>query len=444
MDLNTRLQNVTVIGAAGKMGSGISLLLAQELGFLAIENKDKNFILNLMDVNDNALLGLLKYIREQATATAERQINRLRTLYKERADLVENGEMISEYVNEVMLHLRTGKTLELAKDSLMVFEAAFEKEELKFDIYRKLASMLPKEAFFFTNTSSIPIHVLASGSGIDSRLVGYHFYNPPAVQKLVELIVPDNLSPELKSLSYDLAKRLDKKIVPANDIAGFIGNGHFMRDGLYAMSEVKKLAAEFGFVQALYMVDKVSRDYLLRPMGIFQLIDYVGIDVFQMILTVMNRYIPNNGLHSDLIDRYMSLGVKGGQTSSGAQKDGFLKYDKSKPVGVYDPDKGQYVGLQDAAIKEADAKLGEHPDLKLSWKDLSRDGDKENKLKKYFAAWKDKHGLGLDIARRYLLASKETGNMLVATKVAPTADDVNNVLMLGFFHLYGPVNNYLE
>jgi 3-hydroxyacyl-CoA dehydrogenase len=444
MDLNTRLQNVTVIGAAGKMGSGIALLLAQELGFMASENKDKNFILNLIDINDNSLLGLMKYIREQATATAERQINRLRTLYKDHSDLVENGEMVSEYVHEVMLHVRTGKTLELAKDSLMIFEAAFEKEELKREIYQELATLVPKEAFFFTNTSSIPIHILAEQGNISTRLIGYHFYNPPAVQKLVELIVPDNVSPELKSLSLDLAKRLDKKIVPANDIAGFIGNGHFIRDGLYALREVQNLAAKFGFVPAIYMVDKVSRDYLLRPMGIFQLLDYVGIDVFQMILAVMNRYIPKAELQSDVIDRYMKLGVKGGQTSSGAQKDGFLKYDKGKPVGVYDPDKYQYVALQDSPLKETDAKLGEHPDARLAWKDLSKDSDKENKLKKYFASWKSKTGLGLDIAKRHFLASKETGKLLVDMKVAASADEVNKVLTLGFFHLYGPINNYLE
>ncbi|MDP2876840.1 MAG: hypothetical protein Q8O00_11695, partial [Holophaga sp.] len=72
MDLNTRLQNVTVIGAAGKMGSGISLLLALEIAYRALENKDRTYILNLVDVSDASLQGLLRYLREQAVKDAEK------------------------------------------------------------------------------------------------------------------------------------------------------------------------------------------------------------------------------------------------------------------------------------------------------------------------------------------------------------------------------------
>ncbi len=443
MDLNTRLQDVSVIGAAGKMGSGIALLLAQELGFMALENKDKVYCLNLIDISDTSLHGLLRYIREQALKAGEKQINRLRKIYKDRADLVENGEMIDEYVSEVMVHIRTGKTLELARESSMIFEAAFEKEEIKFEIYNKLNSICPEETYFFTNTSSIPIHILSEATGIEGRLIGYHFYNPPAVQKLVELITPTRIDDELKALSLELATKLGKKIVPANDIAGFIGNGHFMRDGLHAIHEVERLAPNHGFARSIYLIDKVSRDYLLRPMGIFQLIDYVGIDVFQMILSVMNKYIDNAGLHSDVIDKYMTLGVKGGQTSSGAQKDGFLKYEKNKPVGVFCPEKKEYKSMTEEWLKEADAILGIHPNPKLSWKGLLSDPNKEEKLKAFFAGWKGNEEPGVDLARRYFIASKETGEMLVNTGVADKAEDVNNVLTLGFFHLYGPINDYL-
>ena len=76
--------------------------------------------------------------------------------------------------------------------------------------------------------------------------------------------------------------------MPSNDVAGFIGNGHFMRDALHGVAEVERLAAECGFVEAVYMVNRVSQDFLVRPMGIFQLIDYVGLDVCQCILGVMN------------------------------------------------------------------------------------------------------------------------------------------------------------
>ncbi len=442
MDLDTRLRNVAVIGAAGKMGSGISLLLAQEMAFGALEHPEATYVLNLVDINDAALQGLLRYLKDQSRKTAEKQINRLRKLFAPREDLVENGEMVDAFVDEVLLHVRTGRTFDLAKDALLVFEAAIEQEDLKIRIYRELKAICPPEAFFLTNTSSIPLHVIADAAGIEGRIIGYHFYNPPAVQKLVELITPAVCDEELKALCPDLAKRLGKKIVPANDVAGFVGNGHFTRDGLHAGAEVARLAPEFGLAGAVYLVDKVSRDYLLRPMGIFQLIDYVGLDVFQAILRVMDQYMPGQNLHSDLVDRFMAAGIRGGQTSSGAQKDGIFQYDKGRLVAVYDLDQGQYVPFGDWS-KALDGRLGAHPAPDLSWKGLQRDPAKEAKLRAYFANWKGASMMGVDLAERFFLASRAAGEHLVATGVASSAADVNNIMMLGFFHLYGPINDYV-
>lgn len=443
MELKERLQNVAVVGAAGKMGSGISLLLAQELAFQALENPTSRYVLNLIDISDANLQGLLRYIREQCRKTAEKQINRLRQLYAPRADLVENGEIIDEFVHEVALHIRTGKSLELARDAQVVFEAALEKEELKFELFSELGRICPKSSYFLTNTSSIPLGLIAKTSGVEGRVIGYHFYNPPAVQKLVELITPTVCDEELKEFARALAKPLGKKIVPANDIAGFIGNGHFMRDGLHALAEASRLKGTWGYVQAIHAMDCISRDYLLRPMGIFQLIDYVGIDVFQCILRVMNKHLPGQGLHSDVIDAYLEAGVTGGQTSSGAQKDGFLKYEKNRPAAVFDLEKRTYVpyGEWSTAVQK---ELGNRPMPELDWKGLQRDGSREARLRAYFGEFKNHRSPGVDLAKRYLLRSKAIGLDLVNSGVASSAEDVNSVLMLGFFHLYGPINAFLD
>ncbi len=442
MELRDRLHNVAVVGAAGKMGSGISLLLAEQLAFAALEDRGGTYVLSLIDISDAGLQGLVKYIREQVTKTAERQVNRLRRLYADRADLVENGEMVAEFVHEVLLHVRTGKSLEMARDALLVFEAAFEKDELKIDIFKKLADMCGSSTFFLTNTSAIPIGFLGKESGLDSRIVGYHFYNPPAVQKLVELITPASCGPALAGLARELAKLLGKTIVPAHDIAGFIGNGHFMRDGLHGIAEAERLAAELDWVRAVWAVDKVSRDWLLRPMGIFQLIDYVGVDVTQLILSVMRRHIPAPELHSDLVDLYLEQGVRGGQTSSGAQKDGFFRYEKGRPVAVWDPNAKQYVPCEpEGWCREVEAWLGSSPEPGLSWKGLQKDRDKDAKLRAYFGKLKNAEGNGAELARRYAAASRAAAEKLVAMGVAEKADDVNGVLTLGFFHLYGPIND---
>lgn len=439
MDLNTRLQHVAVVGAAGKMGSGISLLLALELAWRSLAQPGRTFLLNLIDVNDQALLGLLRYLRAQAVKEAEKQLPRLRQVFADREDLVENGEMIQAFADEVMLHVRTGKTLHLAQDATLVFEAAFERLDIKTDLFTRLREIVPAEAWFLTNTSSIPLHVLEEAGSIRGRLIGYHFYNPPAVQKLLEVVVPEACDPDLKTQALDLAAVLGKTVVVANDVAGFIGNGHFMRDGLHGLREVERLAPAHGFVKALYLVDTVTRDWLLRPMGIFQLIDYVGLDVFQMILRVMEGHL-HDGLHSPLIDRFLDLGVKGGQTSSGGQKDGFLKYEGGRPVAAFDPEAQAYVAFEAAWSEE----LGGRPQAELSWKVLSRDKGAEPKLRAYFQELAGEASLGAGLAQAAFRASRAAGQRLVDQGVARAPQDVNRVLTLGFFHLYGPINDFLD
>jgi 3-hydroxyacyl-CoA dehydrogenase len=262
------------------------------------------------------------------------------------------------------------------------------------------------------------------------------------VQKLVEVIQPRRCDPELVQTAALLAAALRKKTVPANDVAGFIGNGHFIRDGLYAIREVERLAPEFGFLPALHMVERVSRDFLLRPMGIFQLIDYVGIDVFRMIMGVMARHLGED-LGSDLIDRYLALGIKGGQTSGGAPRAGFLKYQKGRPAAVYDPARQDYVDLDAPWAREAEARLGPLPQPALSWKALNKDPDPAPRLGPWFQALREADTLGAALARAHFRASRATGLGLVRDGVANRPEDVNDVLKLGFYHLYGPITDYL-
>jgi 3-hydroxyacyl-CoA dehydrogenase len=332
--------------------------------------------------------------------------------------------------------------MDLARESLLVFEAAFETEEVKHAIYKDLAQRCRPEAFFLSNTSSIPLQGLAQACAIPGRLIGYHFYNPPAVQKLVEVIQPRDCDPELARIAFDLAGLLRKRTVPSADVAGFIGNGHFIRDGLYAIRQVERLASKHGFVPALFMVDRVSRDFLLRPMGIFQLLDYVGIDVFQLITGVMTRYLGED-LHSGLLDRYLALGVKGGQGPGGVARPGFLDYRKGRPTAVFDPDTKTYLDLDGPWAKAAADWLGPLPGA-LSWKALQKDPDAGAKLAAWFQAIQGMDTLGAAMARSHLRASRETGINLVRQGVAASPEDVNEVLKLGFFHLYGPINDYAQ
>ncbi|MEI6456645.1 MAG: 3-hydroxyacyl-CoA dehydrogenase family protein [bacterium] len=443
MTYEERLQHVSVLGAAGKMGSGILLLTALEMADLSLkpENKGKAFVLNAIDVSDEALAGLMRYLKAQVLKMAEKKTIQLRKVYADRKDLIENYDIIDQYIFDVMSIVRPSTRLEAAYDSRMIFEAIKEDPALKVSIFSKISANCTIEPWFFTNTSSIPITELDEGAKLGGRIIGFHFYNPPAVQRLVEVIKAKETLKEVEEFALIYAKSLRKVVVPANDKAGFIGNGHFMRDILHATSEVEKLGREMSFVEAVYAVNRISQESLVRPMGILQLIDYVGVDVCSFIMSVMNPYLKDEDLHSPLLDKMLANGVKGGQFSDGSQKDGILKYEKGKPVAIFDPEKKAYVAMAEFLAK-VDGKLGTMP-AAPAWKTVVGNKSKEEILTKYFRELKGAVSPGAELARNYAKKSCEIGKKLVSSGVAFNENDVNTVLLTGFFHAYGPINNYL-
>lgn len=445
MDLDARLRNVAVLGAAGKMGSGIALLLAQEMARLKVAaGCDECYVLHLVDVNETALTGLLSYLRAQLTKLGEKSIVQLRAAYADRADLVENGEIIEAFVEDGLSVCRPTTSLNAIAGSTLVFEAIIEDKKVKLEVLKKIDALCP-DAYYLTNTSSIPIGVINEGVPLKGRIIGYHFYNPPAVQKLLELITPAGVKPELVELGQELAKRLRKKVFLANDIAGFIGNGHFMRDILHATSEVRRLKSEFGETEAVYMMNRVSQEFLVRPMGIFQLCDYVGVDVCRFIMGVMTEHIEGETLKDDLLDRMAAAGIMGGQNSDGSQKNGFLYYEKGRPAGIYSLERGGYVMFADDDwAKKLDAKLGVLPEGHSPWRALLMDAGKDEKLAAYFRNLATSDTPGASLARTYLVRAREIGEKLVADGVANSVDDVNGVMTNGFYHLYGPINEHVD
>lgn len=445
MNYDSRLENVTVLGAAGKMGSGILLLTSMEMFDVSMkpENKDKHYILYALDISQKALSGLMKYIQDQLVKQAERKINTLRAIYKDRTDLVYNSEIIAEYVKDVVNMIRPVTTLESASESNIIFEAASENPALKIKMFSQINQNSKVEPWFFTNTSSIPITYLDEEAKLGGRILGVHFYNPPAVQKLVEVIKCEKAKPELSEFVTAFIKNMRKIEVPSYDKAGFIGNGHFMRDSLYSISTMETLKKDMSFAEAVYCINKVSQDFMIRPMGIFQLIDYVGIDVCQFIMKVMHPYVKDEVIHSPLLDKMMEIGVKGGQNHDGSQKDGFLKYERGRITAIWDLDKKEYVKVEDISAT-CDEKLGTLPTGHLPWKAVVGNPAKDQIFTNYFATMKKETNLGSTLAYAHLKKSKQIGEKLVSDKVAFTPEDVNTVLLTGFFHAYGPINNYIN
>jgi len=446
MTLDERLTNVSIIGAAGKMGSGIALLLAQEMAFLKLkpENKSKKFRLNCIDMNDDALDGLLQYIRSQSLRTAEKSTVQLRDLYADRADLVENSEIIQQFIQDVVSIVRVGTDLKMAEKSHLVFEAIVENIDIKNKVFKQLNEICSSDTYFFTNTSSVPIHLINDGANLGGRIIGFHFYNPPPVQRLAELIPAKSTKQELIDMSYEIAKPLKKTIFLSADVAGFIGNGHFLRDALHAISEVERLQKDFKPFEAIYIVNKVSQDLLLRPMGIFQLMDYVGVDVMYFISKIMDKYIPDEKLDHGFLDDLYAKKILGGQRADGSQKGGILKYENNRPVVVYCPREGKYQMFDEAGwTGDINKKIGAYPDGWQPWKGLLKAADQQDKIRHHFEQLKSMKTIGAELAIKYLKRSKEIGQYLVDSGIAQKPEDVNGVLMNGFYHLYGPINDYI-
>jgi len=436
---------MAVLGAAGKMGSGITLLAAQEMALQAMkpENAGKEFRLTAIDISDEALQGLKKYVHKQSAKKAARKPDAFRRLDISWQAL-DDEALAGAYADRVLSVLHPSTQIADAAGSGLVFEAVSESPELKIKLFRAIEEASgKKDIWYFTNTSSVPIHRMDEAVGLDGRILGFHFYNPPAVQKLVELILTDRTLPELRETALEMARNMGKIIVPANDKAGFIGNGHFMRDALHGISVAEKLAADMPLHEAIYMVNTVSSKFLVRPMGIFQLIDYVGIDVVRYILSVMDPYNPGENLHSKLLDELFDKGVKGGQHPDGSQKDGFLKYEEGRPMAIFSPSLDDYVAISEYRAA-CDTHLGPVPGSMPKWKEVVGDPDKEEKLRAYFSDLASMDTLGARLAGEYLQRSREIGQQLVRDHIAHMEKDVNTVLLTGFFHAYGPINDYMS
>ncbi len=440
--LPERLRSTVVLGAAGKMGSGIAWVLLQAMAALDARKHGTpgsgEYALTLIDANRDGFRRLREYLRGQLVKAAEKRISELREWARERLDLVENGEIIAAYVEGALSMLRFDAEVPAAKGARMVFEAVFEHLEVKRDLYRRLKVICAPDACYFSNTSSIPISLLDRHADLGGRIIGYHFYNPPAVQKLVEVISAPETDPGLVRLAGELGPLLEKTLVPSRDVAGFIGNGHFIREGLFALDRALELAAAWPEPEAIHLVNRATQDFLVRPMGIFQLLDYVGWDVFRMILKVMGENLPGETFRHDLADRIFDAGIRGGQSGSGEQKDGIFRYDRNRMTAVFDPGSGAYVPLSDPRFAKAAGWLGSPPDGHAPWSALSKDKGRAARIAEYLAGLSRADTEGARLARAFLDNSRRISANLVGSGVAASQEDVKKVLMNGFYHLYGP------
>jgi 3-hydroxybutyryl-CoA dehydrogenase len=153
----------------------------------------------------------------------------------------------------------------------LIVEAAPERLELKRELFAELSRIAP-DAVLASNTSSIPITAIAGAAADPSRVVGMHFFNPPPVMRLVEIVAGIDSSPDALDIARATGRAMGKRAIDAADVTGFLVNRCNRPFGLEALKLLTEQAAD------VETIDAIVRGAGFR-MGPFELQDLVGIDV---------------------------------------------------------------------------------------------------------------------------------------------------------------------
>lgn len=159
-----------------------------------------------------------------------------------------------------------------------VIEAATERLDVKTGIFEVLGRTAPAHAVLATNSSTLGSSQVAQASGRPERVCNMHFFNPALVMKCVEVVCHAQTSPETVETTMDLARRLGKEpVLIRREIPGFIANR------LMGAVHREALALAAAGIASIEDIDTTARTALGHPMGPFQLMDMVGLDVIDFV-----------------------------------------------------------------------------------------------------------------------------------------------------------------
>jgi len=258
------VQAIAVLGA-GTMGRGIAHVAA--LG---------GFRTTLFDTDGEAL--------ERAAAAIAKNLRRG----------VELGKVDAASAEATVGRLATVRELaEAVAGADLVIEAVPEDMALKVEIFGRVAAAAPPHALFASNTSALSITEMAGASGRPERFAGMHFFNPVHLMKLIELVRGLETSEATLASLRDVSARMGKEVVLVKEAPGFVTS----RINALIGNEAFRMLQEG--VASAEDIDKALKLGLNHPMGPFEMVDLVGLDVRLSILEFLHRtlgeaYRPNN------------------------------------------------------------------------------------------------------------------------------------------------------
>lgn len=237
-------QSLIGIVGAGTMGAGIGQVSAQA-GFETV----------LYDISQDFI--------DKGVARVKSFLQRSR----------ERGKLSAAQEKQILGQLTTTLKLEEFRDCSLVIEAVPEKLELKRETFKELDAICDPETLLATNTSSFSVTAIAGATRRPERVLGMHFFNPPALMALVEVIRAEQTGAAAIEKALGIARRLGKTPVSAKDTPGFIVN----RVARPFYNEALRILGEGD--ADVETIDRIMKEAGGFPMGPFELMDLIGIDV---------------------------------------------------------------------------------------------------------------------------------------------------------------------
>ncbi len=278
MEINT----IAVIGA-GTMGRGIACAAAAG-GYRTI----------LEDISRPVLDQGLAYVRE----TLEEGVAR--------------GKLTPQQKQDALARLATASSVEDAcREADLVIEAVPEEMELKIEIFTLLDKFAKPGSIFASNTSSLSITELAAVTCRPEKCVGMHFFNPVPKMKLLEIVRALETSEDTVAACREVGRRMGKEVIVVRESPGFVTSriNALIGNEAFAMLEEGIASAED--------IDKAVRLGLNHPMGPFELVDLVGLDVRLSILEYLHKTLGEKYRPSPLLRQYVKAGRLGRKSGRG-------------------------------------------------------------------------------------------------------------------------------
>ncbi len=249
---------------------------------------------------------LMSDIQEEFTAKGVQNIT------KNLNRSVDKGKLSEADRDAILGRISTTTNIQDMEGVDFVVEAAVEREDLKFKVFRDLDEACPPHVILSTNTSSIPIGRIAAQTSRPEKVIGMHFMNPVPVMKLVEVIRGLPTSEETFKLTWDLCLKFGKTPAEANDFPGFIANRILMpmiNEAIFCLYQNVGKPED---------IDTVMKLGMNHPMGPLALADLIGLDTCLAIMeTLYDGFKDSKYRPCPLLRKYVETGWLGRKTGKG-------------------------------------------------------------------------------------------------------------------------------